>query len=115
MGVTIFSSGQMIGRAVSVESVNMKEEYKALKASNSIPFYQIPIGRTYTVHMEDIKINDDYLEMASDKDKLFKLVAEGWKLPKGRRMPKTKRLRKKYTKLYRYKITFEDVKIENLK
>ena len=64
-----------------------------------------------TVTMTDIKINEEYINDIILANQLFTVVGTGYKLPKGKRMPKRKRLRKKWMKKYKQSFTLENCQV----
>ena len=90
-----------IGRDVEMQSTQKHLLFKGLQG---------------TIEMKDVEIDMDFFnKMISNTEKRYDVVASGSKLiiPKGKKMPKKKRLRKKFIKKHTHKVetTYRNVTI----
>ena len=65
-------------------------------------------GRGVTMNLKNVQMD---VSAFFPYDKTFRVEYEGYKFPKGKKMPKSKRLRKKWKKKYFHKGTIEDCRI----
>jgi hypothetical protein len=107
MNVSIMIDGKEVGTTTS-DSINVEYERGELKSGNNIPVYTYIKSMTYSTSLKDVSFDSSFFNKHKPEN-MYKLVATGWKLPKGKRMPKTKRILKKYKKKYTYTMEFDNV------
>jgi hypothetical protein len=106
MNISIIINGKEVGTTTS-ESIEVSYEKGEIKTPNNIPVYTYVKSKTYSAKLENVTFDTNYFNKHKPENR-YKVVATGLKLPKGIRMPKTKRLIKKYKKKYTYTIEFDN-------
>jgi hypothetical protein len=101
MKISIYRNGKEIGTAPA-DKVNMEVEHEPMTLGNTIITTFLK-SRTIYVRFEDVTFNDINLSPIDTYE--FRL--DHFKLPKGVRKPKNKRILNKYKKKYTYTGTWE--------
>lgn len=90
-------------------NVEVETERKYIKSPNHLKMYSFDKSRTVSIDMRNVKTDMNAL---LNNYTPYKLIGTGYRLPKGVKLPKTKRLRKKYFKKYGYKIELDNCYIK---
>lgn len=96
-------NGNVIG---SIQSVDLKYEPEEIEIKNgeNITLF----NREFSCTLEDVEINEEFIGKLFPSNKTFTVVGTGYKLPKGNKLPKKKRIRKKWMKKYGHEFKLED-------
>lgn len=65
-------------------------------------------NREYSMTLENVEINEDFIGILMPRDRKFTLIGTGFYLPRGTKVPKKKRLHKKWVKKYQKSFTLND-------
>lgn len=60
------------------------------------------------IELKNVEFNKDFIGEELQKDMSYTLVCESYKFPRGNKLPKKKRIRKKWLKKYRQEYVIED-------
>lgn len=99
-------NGSMMG---SIQSVDLKyePEEKEIKNGENLTLF----NREFTCTLEDVKINEEFIGTIFPSDKTFTVVGTGYKFPRGNKLPKKKRIHKKWMKKYCHEFKLDNCKI----
>jgi hypothetical protein len=103
MKITICKNGKEIG-TTAAENVKMEHDYEPIYLGNTI-VKKFLKSRTIYVRFEDVVFNAD-VKMVDPID-TYEFCADYFKLPKGVRKPKKKRILNKYKKKYTNKFVWK--------
>lgn len=101
-GGKIIGTLEAINHTVVVE--RKEEEYVDLSQKNFT--LMSPMG--VTVDLKDVEIDPNFTGTLFSKERRLRVEAIGYKFPRGKKLPKKKRLRKKWMKKYGKKITLDN-------
>lgn len=102
--IDVLVDGKKIGKMQTPE-VNIEYEDQELRNSNGMVLHTFTRSKTYSIELQNVQIDKGFINQTIDKSRGYKVVGEGYKLPRGNKLPKKKRIRKKWKKKYGY--TFE--------
>ncbi|WP_226035769.1 hypothetical protein [Aquibacillus saliphilus] len=103
--VKFFMNGEEVGSMQTVESEYKPE--REFKDGDSL----LAFNREYSVTMNDIQINEDFLGKINDDSRTFTVIGQGYAFPRGNKFPKKKRIRKKWKKKYCKEFKLDDCRI----
>lgn len=93
------------GKAIGeLQTVALKPKEIEIKNYDSMSLF----NKDFTLTMRDVKVNPEFIGKMFPENKMFTVVVVGYNLPRGNRLPKKKRLRKKWMKKYRKEFKLED-------
>ncbi|WP_405101747.1 hypothetical protein [Oceanobacillus sp. FSL H7-0719] len=108
MEIKVTLDGESIGKMQSAE-VNMLTEYKHIKNGDNLTMFSFANSTSYSINLKNVQLNKEYLKSEIDKSILYKVVGTGYKLPRGNKLPKRKRIRQKWKKKYSYGLEIDNV------
>ncbi|MEH7116105.1 hypothetical protein V7128_01600 [Neobacillus vireti] len=103
MKISIYRNGKEIGTAPAA-NVKMEVVNEPLRLGNTI-ITTFPKSRTIYVYLKDVIFNKDISNL--DPFETYQFIVTHFKLPKGLRKPKKKRILNKYKKKYTYTGTWD--------
>jgi hypothetical protein len=106
MQAEIFIDGKSVG-TLNPANIEVEVERKDVTNGRGHKLYSYVVNKSYVARLENVQFSKDFFKLHTP-DRFYKLVGTGWKLSKGKRMPKTKRLLKKYKKKYTYTIEMDN-------
>lgn len=102
--VTFFINGQKMG---TMQTANLATEYipeKKFQNGDNLTL----INNKYTVTMEDVQLSKEFFNTILPTNKRYKVVGTGYKYPRGKKLPKKKRIRNKWIKKYQHEFVLDD-------
>jgi hypothetical protein len=104
MNILICLNGKEVG-TTTADSVKIDHEYNEIKAPNNVIVKRYLKSATVYTFFEDVKFNKGFYEKHSPENR-YEFKALLWKLPKGVRAPKKKRVIKKFKNKYTDKFIY---------
>lgn len=97
------------GRAIgSIQSIEYTSELE-VKNGDNLKFF----NREYSGTMKNVEINTEFISTLTPRQ-YYTVIGKGYNLPRGNRLPKKKRIRKKWMKKYIREFTLENCVIEGV-
>lgn len=108
--MTFFINGEPVKKLdvsmADIEYSSPAEEF-AIKDGQDLRF----TSKSYSGTLENVQISSEFKDMIIDSSQHFKVVAESFSFPRGNKLPKKKRIRKKWMKKYYKKIELDNVEL----
>jgi flagellar basal body P-ring protein FlgI len=95
--------GKVIGE---MQTLNAKVETEEIELKNNENFKLF--NHEYTATLENVQISEEFVGKLISKNKKFTVVCSGTKIPRGRVLPKKKRIRNKWIKKYKREMVLEN-------
>jgi hypothetical protein len=99
--------GKVIGE---MQTLNAKVETEEIELKPNEYFKLFNNG--FTATLENVQISEEFIGKFIPKNKKFTVVCSGTKLPRGRILPKKKRIRNKWIKKYKREMVLENCEFE---
>jgi hypothetical protein len=106
--VTFMFNGEKVGSTQtidsSVEYINSPE--KQIKNGENLSL--LSVSRGISITCENVQISPEFTNMFFPKNKKYKVVGTGYKYPRGNKLPKKKRISKKWIRKYQHEFVLND-------
>jgi hypothetical protein len=89
-----------------MQTLNLKTATDEIELKNNKNFKLC--NHEYTATLENVQISEEFVGKLISKNKKFTVVCSGTKLPRGRVLPKKKRIRNKWIKKYKREMILEN-------
>lgn len=105
--VIVMFDGEKLGELQTFNAdISNIPENKEIKNGDNMKLF----NREYSMTLENVQINPDFVGNLINMNTAFTVKGTGYKLPRGNKLSKKKRLRKKWMKRYSYDFEFDNCK-----
>lgn len=98
-------NGKEVANLQAIEATyEAQDEGNEFKNGDNLRLY----NNQYSFTMKNVQINPDYINKIRSLDSHYTILMTGYDLPRGKRLPKKKRIRNKWIKKYGRAVTYEN-------